>query len=116
MKLKITSERVQEAAKNTPEARKVLQDLFPEAFEDNTPFCRIGSVFKRKGYPRNFYAVFQWNGEIRILNVSNNTFWDKERNIKCGRRENPENSYLTVSEFKSLSGRDDLSQFEFIES
>ncbi len=37
MELKITSERVQEAAKSCPDAKRVLEKLFPEEFEPKEP-------------------------------------------------------------------------------
>jgi len=51
MELKITKEKVLEASKGCPEAKKTLETLFPEAFEDeryydltNAPFKLIGGI------------------------------------------------------------------------
>lgn len=114
--LSISKENVLKAAKENPCSRNTLECLFPEAFEDNTKYCRIGIVFKRITYPNNFYSIFKWNGEVRILNITHNTFWDSSRNLKVRSLKDPNGEYLTVSEFKKLSGKDNLKEYIILEN
>lgn len=109
--LTVTKERVLEVAKKNPYAVKVLKGLFPEAFEDEKIYCRIGSIFIRKEYPDNVYAVFKWNGEVRVLNVTKNIMWDSKRNLRVETLSDPEGKTLTVSEFRRLVGQYNLSEF-----
>lgn len=112
-KLTVTKERVLEVAKENPCAAKVLEGLFPEAFEDNRVFCTIGSLFKRKSNPNSVYAIFKWNGEVRILNVTSNYMW-KNLRMSVSSLKDAKGDTLTVSEFKKLTGgMDDLSDFNF---
>lgn len=113
MKLEVTKEKVLKAAEENPYALRTLKSMFPEAFEDDTVFCKVGSIFRRAEYPENDYVVFKWNGEVRILNVTQNSMWGSERNLKVSSLKDPEGKTLTVSEFKRLSGKNDLSRFAF---
>ena len=92
-----SKEQVLEAAKECPAAKQTLNILFPEYFVDNTFFCRIGSLLLRKGHA-GVYAIFKWNGEVRILTITNNTIW--KNTLKVNRLYNPD--FITVSEFKTL--------------
>lgn len=100
--VKTYAENILKAAKGYPEAASVLRTLFPEAFEDETVFCRIGQILKRDNYPNNFYALFKWNGEVRLLNVSCNKFWNQDRNLTVSQLRNEDS--ITVGEFKKLIG------------
>lgn len=112
--LTISKEKILHYAKEEPLSKKPLKDLFPEAFaEEERVFCTIGSVFKRATYPHNDYAVFKWNGEVRVLNITHNAFWKKGRNIRVGGLKDPDGKTLTVEEFRKLAGREDLSDFIF---
>lgn len=105
-KLEISIEKVKLAAEKDPCAKKVLEILFPEVFEEDNIFCKIGIIFYRREYPKNVYTVFKWNGEVRILNITHNTMWDTKRNIKISTLKNPD--ILTIAEFKKLSGLDNI--------
>lgn len=117
MKLNVTKERVIKAAEENPQAESTLRSLFPEAFEDNRQYCRIGVIMSRKNHPGNVYALFKWNGEIRFLNVSNNKFWDtsdSNRNIKVSQLHDFKGETLTYSEFKKLIGANNINDFTII--
>lgn len=111
--LTVSKERIIAVAKENPCAAKVLEGLFPEAFEDNTVFCKIGITFKRNKYLKNTYALFKWNGEVRVLNITQNKMWKPERNLKVSSLKDLEGNTLTVSEFKRLSGYHNLTEFIF---
>ena len=113
--LEINPERIKKAAMENPCAKAVLESLFPEVFEEGKPFCKIGCIFKRTEYPDNIYSVFKWNGEVRILNITHNAFWDQTRNLKVSQLNDPEGQTMTKSEFKKLSGKDTVECFTFID-
>lgn len=113
-KLETTKEAVLKAAQEHPCSSEILKTLFPEAFEDNSIFCNIGSIFKRSNYPGNMYALFKWNGEVRFMNITHNKFWDDSRNLKTSGLKDYEAKTITVSEFKKLIGAQDVSQFEIV--
>lgn len=55
MDLKITDERVKEAAKNCPDADKVLRTLFPEAFVDKT--FNTHKLIAKENNPKSTWGV-----------------------------------------------------------
>ena len=112
-KLFTTKERILAVAEKHIAAKEILKELFPETFEDDTIFCKIGSLFTRKNYPNNIYTVFKWNGEVRILNITNNSMWKSDHNIKVQSLKDKLGDVLTISEFKKLVGKSDLSDFNF---
>lgn len=117
MTVSIDPERIKELEKKNKdnEVGRMVRELFAEVFEDVEVFCRIGSVFKRRMYPENLYAVFKWNGEVRILNITGNKMWDSKKNLKVSELRDANQETLTVTEFKALSGMSNLGGFYFIE-
>lgn len=111
--LVVSSERVKEAAKNNECARKVLETLFPEAFEDDKIVCKIGSLFKRKSSPEGVYAVVELDRLVSIVNITKNYAWAKDRRLSPEQISNYEERKLTAGEFKRLSGMDNLDDFVF---
>lgn len=110
--LLVSKERVLKAAGNNECARKILEDLFPEAFEDEKIVCKIGSLFARRS-TSSIYAVVALDDLVTIINVTSNYAWSKERRFRVDSVSHPEEKVLTVGEFKKLSGYDDLSDFVF---
>lgn len=113
----IDPERIKEFEKKNKdnEAGRMVRELFAEVFEDEEVFCKLGTLFKRRMYPENVYAVFKWNGEVRILNITENKMWDSKKNLKVSQLRDPNQETLTVTEFKALSGRKSLDGFYFVE-
>ena len=61
--LKVTKEKVLAAAEKCPTAKEVLEELFPEAFEDDKYPVKI-SIVGKKGYPTdNSYSFKIATGE-----------------------------------------------------
>lgn len=110
--LRITEKKVIETIENHPETKAVFESLFPEIFENKKVFCKIGSILKRDGYPFQTYALFKYNGEVRLLNVTGNYFW-KNASIKVGYLTDPEGNTITVGEFLKLT--DGKGSFKVIE-
>lgn len=117
MTVSIDPERIKEFEKKNKdnEAGRMVRELFAEVFEDEEVFCKLGTLFKRRMYPENVYAVFKWNGEVRILNITENKMWDSKKNLKVSQLRDPNQETLTVTEFKTLSGRKSLDEFYFVE-
>lgn len=115
MKVETTKELVLKAANENPNSRKLLTAMFPSVFEDPTPACIIGSVFFRKDYPNNVYAVIKKNGnEVIIMNVTHSTTWGEKERIYVSQLFDPNQSYITIGEFKKLTGYNDMSKFIFV--
>jgi hypothetical protein len=112
-KVEVYKEDVLAAAKANPNLKATLENLFPTVFEDDKVLCKVGCVFTRKGYPMNFYAVMNINGYVHIVNISYNTFWNKDRALRLFDLKDRESKTLTVAEFKALSGQNNISEFEF---
>ena len=100
----IDPERIKELEKKNKdnEVGRMVRELFAEVFEDEEVFCKIGTVFK-------------WNGEVRILNITENKMWDSKKNLKVSQLRDPNQETLTVTEFKALSGKTNLGGFYFVE-
>lgn len=109
--VKISKKNILKAAKENPHAEKVLKDLFPKVFEEDKPFCKIGSIFERTLYPGNIFTIFKWNGQVRILNITYNHMWNL--NLNVSELKDPDGKTLTVSEFKKLVGSTNISDFNF---
>lgn len=106
--LKVEKDRVIQAASECPESRATLEALFPEAFEEQKVFGKIGAVMKRDKYPNQTYALIKWNGEVRLLNITSNFFW-KDAIMKVSQLSDPNRETITVGEFLRLNGgRDDF--------
>lgn len=113
--VEISKENILKAAKENPCAEKVLKDLFPKVFEEeeNKPFCKIGSIFKRKSCPNSIYTVFKWDGQVGILNITYNHIWNIRKNLNVAYLKDPKEQTLTVAEFKKLIGEKPLEDFNF---
>lgn len=109
--VEIDPERVRDIASEAdPQVRKVPEGMFPQIFEDARPLLRIGCLFTRQRYPDCMYALFKWNGEVRVLNVTYNQMW--KSSLKVSELTLDENQ-LTVGEFKRLMGLNDISDITF---
>jgi hypothetical protein len=113
-KIETTKERVLEAAKKCPDAKNVLESLFPDAFEDNTILCEIGGLFFRRKYPNNIYAVVKHNNKIVAMNITHSTKWDPKFELNTYQLKDKEAKSLTVTEFKKLTGYVNLDEFVFV--
>jgi hypothetical protein len=115
MKVETTKELVLKAANENPGSKKLLTTMFPSVFEDTSRACAIGSVFFRQDYPNNVYAVVKKNGnEIIIMNVTHSTTWGEKERIYVSHLFDPNQSYITIDEFKKLTGYNDMSKFIFV--
>lgn len=104
----ITAERILDAhAGGSPQIKRVLETLFPEVFEGNKVFCKIGTTFKMKGCFGYDFALFKIDETVRILNITDLTPWKGSLEIselKCLES-------LTSDEFRKLSKFTNLSIF-----
>lgn len=99
--------------KNPGKVSEILLELFPEAKEEEEKvFCRIGSLFTIANNSRNIYALFKWNGEVRILNVTGNYMW-KRASMKVSMLRDPQGETMTVGEFKRLVHLTKIDIFNF---
>lgn len=99
--------------KNPGKVSEILLELFPEVKEEEEKvFCRIGSLFTIANNPRNIYALFKWNGEVRILNVTGNYMW-KRASMKVSMLRDPQGETMTVGEFKRLVHLTKIDIFNF---
>lgn len=107
-----TKEQIIAAAKKYPSSQPILAELWPDAFDDNTPYIKIGQLFKRKQYEQSVYSVFRDRKSncVRILNITNSSFWSDNKSIPFYELKDPNGEYLTVSEFKRLTELTDLEQ------
>lgn len=110
-KVETTKEKVLEAARNNPQSKKLLTDLFPDAFVDNTVLCQIGSIFFRLDYPDNVYAIMKQEHKIVVLNISHSAKWTEKKAIRVSDLRDVNQLSITVSEFSKLTGYTDLSKF-----
>lgn len=112
--VEIDPERVRDIADNAdPQVRQVLEGMFPQIFEDARPLLRIGCMFTRRKYMDCLYALFKWNGEVRVLNVTYNQMW--KSSLKVSDLTLDENQ-LTVGEFKRLMGLNDIGDITFCDA
>lgn len=116
MKLEITKEKVLEAAKNSPLVKSVLETLFPDAFEDNTVFCKLGSVFTRYNYPGNVYCIIKHQGIVKIMNITHSTLWTSPntRVVYVNSLRDSNAKTVTVSEFKRLVENHRFESFKIV--
>jgi hypothetical protein len=110
----LKKERLIEAANESREVAKVLKVLFPEAFINNTNYCLIGSIFKRKSYPHCIYAIVKINGFVKVLNITQSTFWNSGYELKISDLQDKEAKRVTVTEFKLLVKEHRFTDFELI--
>lgn len=94
--IKIEKDKIIQAATKHPEQKGFLETLFPEVFEDQKYFCKIGQLLKRHSYPNSYYAVIKHAGKLKMLCITNSQFWKNE--IDCV----PEKQYVSVNEIKKL--------------
>lgn len=114
-KVETTKEKVLEAAKQSSIARKLMMELYPEVFENNTKLCDIGCIFFRKSYPTNIYAVMKQNSEVVIVNITYSSKWDQKKVIKMHELKDPMQKSITVSEFSKLTGYINMSEFTIVD-
>lgn len=115
-KITTTKEKILNAVHSNPKLYDSLASLFPEVFEDERTFCKIGSILKREKHPNNVYALFKWNGEVRLLNITQNTFWKTkgDRALKVNKLKDFNQEVITYLEFKRLIGTQSISDFRVI--
>jgi hypothetical protein len=115
MKVETTNELVLKAAMENPEAERVLMTMFPSVFEDKVAACQIGSVFFRKDYPNNVYAVIKKNGtQIIVMNITHCATWEPKITLKLSELTDRSESFITIREFKALTGYKDMDKFIFV--
>lgn len=106
---------VVQAASDNPQIKGILKTLFPDAFRDDTLFLQLGSLFARRKYPDNVYAIIcdktSSASILRVLNITYGTYWQQGSNIMLRKQDLKRNNSVTVSEFKSMTGYGDLSDF-----
>jgi hypothetical protein len=68
-------------------------------------------IYRRRSYPHHLYAIINYNGELRILNISDNSFWKGGRlkttdcyAYKHHIGNNTSVEYLTSAEMNAISG------------
>jgi uncharacterized pyridoxamine 5'-phosphate oxidase family protein len=106
-------ERVRKVIDENPgKVSEILLKLFPEVKDEEKVFCRIGSLFTITNNPKNIYALFKWNGEVRILNVTGNYMW-KRTSMKVSMLQDPHGETMTVGEFKRLVHLTKIDIFNF---
>lgn len=107
-------ERVRKVIDENPgKVSEILLELFPEVKEEEEKvFCQIGSLFTIANNPRNIYALFKSNGEVRILNVTGNYMW-KRTSMKVSMLRDPQGETMTVGEFKRLVHLTKIDIFNF---
>lgn len=106
--LKVDKHRVIQASIECPESKATLEALFPEVFEEQKIFSKIGVVLKRDKYPNQTYALIKCNGEVRLLNITCNFFW-KDAIMKVSQLKDINRETITVGEFLRLvGGREDF--------
>lgn len=112
-----TKEMVLAAANNNPGSRSVLKQLWPEAFKDDRDFIKIGQPFRRSNYPHNLYAVVKDkpNLRVRVITISSGDSWSADKSIYYKDLKDPNLFHITVSEFKKLTGFEDLNPITLLE-
>jgi len=100
----ITQEAILEASKLCPKTKKVLEVLFPAAFEDKKPYLKIGSVLTRKNHEDNNYALLKFEGQIKMLNITHGSFWNADREINEFDLVDGDRKTITLKEFKKITG------------
>lgn len=106
-------ERVRKVIDENPgKVSEILLELFPEEKDEEKVFCRIGSLFTITNNPKNIYALFKWNGEVRILNVTGNYIW-KHTSMKVSELRDPRGETMTMGEFKRLVHPTKIDIFNF---
>lgn len=107
-------ERVKKVIDENPgKVSEILLELFPEVKEEEGKvFCRIGSLFTITNNPKNIHALFKWNGEVRILNVTRNSMW-KRTSMKVSMLRDPRGETMTEGEFKRLVRLTKIDIFNF---
>lgn len=81
---------------------EILKPLFPEAFEDNKVFCRVGCLLNRIGHDGNLYALVKSNGAIKLITINGSHEWTSTFPLRVSELRNQD--YLTYSEFQRFMG------------
>jgi hypothetical protein len=112
-----TREMVLAAAASNPGSKNVLKQLWPEAFKDDRFFMRIGQPFRRSNYPEALYAIVKEkaNMRIRVLNITTGDLWSDNKSIPYKDLGDWNVSHVSVSEFKKLTGLEDLNQITLLD-
>jgi hypothetical protein len=101
--LKITDDLVKEAINKHPEAKEVLETLFPSMKRsalDDKPFIKIGQLFIRRGVnEHNIYCLVKEDGNIRVKNFKHGNMW---QDAKLPIFQLKRDTQLTQGEFKEL--------------
>ena len=85
------------------ESQELLENLFPDVFEDNKIFCQIGDVFYIPRQNTNNYYVFQrvqGKTKVGIINLREGKQWNTTINSRYNSIELENN--LTYGEVKEL--------------
>lgn len=94
----ISKEKILRVAERDGNTKRILTELFPEAFEDNRTFCKIGSILTSTTH-KSVYAVIKQDNQVMMLNISCSEFW-KTHTLEVSELKNPKS--LTYSEFSKL--------------
>lgn len=92
--IKISKEKVLKTAEECIEAKDVFISLFPELFEDDVVFCRIGDLLIQKG-EYSFYKTCIQKDCFVLYNKKHGTTLGNPVKIKDG-------SDITVGMFKEM--------------
>jgi hypothetical protein len=106
-----TRAHVRSAAAKYPNSKPVLMELFPDAFEDNRIYSKIGQLFMRSSYPNAVYALAKSSGRVFFWNITHNTRWDMSRALPVACLRDPLGNNVTVAEFKQIIGSQDFNDF-----
>ena len=112
-----TEDKVLEASKTSKEAKAALEILFPEIFENDLPYIKVGTCFLRKEYRKNIYTIMvrkETDGHrVRIYNITDGSEWGNS--IKLENLKTYEDGRtLTKGEFLELVGTKSLDNISFI--
>ena len=109
MEYTLTADRILNAAKKCDRAKRTLEALFPEVFEGEAVFCKVGDVLIRKN-TKSFYTLDFSQGGVRLRNLDlRNSYASK---IDIGFSLTP----LTKNQFKELLPDDmDVGEFRVLD-
>jgi len=112
-KLTITRQQIIDTIAKFPKSEMAFESLFPDIVHEKDIEIKVGTLFIRKGY-NNFYALIRWNGFIRFLNITFNSFWNADRQIKVSALQDKSGDFITLREFKQLLGTANNEEFTLI--
>lgn len=106
MELKITKEKVLEAAEKCSTAKQTLKILFPEAFiEDVVMSFQKGDVLLSKKNNKQYLIAIDSDKNIRIVGLHSSYIW---QDFKIKSVEH----FITARELKLIFGGRDISQYD----